>query len=74
MNEQEYLLNKEMMYHLNSAMLWYREDYKTMAYEEIQICIGMVYAAVAIHFLTVQDALTILGTLRASELYVGYPA
>lgn len=74
MNEQEYLLNKEMLYHLNSAMLWYRYDSKSLAYDEIQICIGMVYAAVAIHMLTVQDALAILGTLRASELYVGYPA
>lgn len=74
MNDNVYLLDHEFMYHLLSAINWYRYDSKTLAYDEIQICIGMVYAAVAIHALSVSDALTILETLRRSEMYVGYPA
>lgn len=74
MNDNEYLLDRELQYHLNGAVNWYRQDVKCLAYDEIQICIGLVYAAVAMHMLTVTDGLTILETLRRSEMCAGYTA
>lgn len=74
MSEQEYLLNQEMLFHLNSANSWYRYESKSLAYDEIMICIGIVYSAVAMHMLSVNDGLTILETLRSSEMCAGYLA
>lgn len=74
MTDNAYLLDREVQYHLNGAVRWYRQGLKVLAYDEIQICIGIIYAAVAVHALNVNDALTILETLRASEMYAGYLA
>lgn len=74
MNDDAYLLDRELQFHLNSAVRWYQQGVKSIAYDEIQICIGMIYAAVAVHALNVTDGLTILETLRQSEIYEGYPA
>lgn len=74
MNDNEYLLDRELQYHLNSAVRWYQQSVKCIAYDEIQICIGMIYAAVAMHMLTVTDGLTILETLRRSEMVERYMA
>lgn len=74
MNDNAYLLDRELQFHLNSAVRWYTQGVKSLAYDEIQICIGMIYAAVAVHALNVMDGLTILETLRQSEIYEGYPA
>ena len=74
MNDNEYLLDRELQYHLNSAVRWYQQSVKCIAYDEIQICIGMIYAAVAMNVLTVDDGITILETLRRSEMVERYMA
>ena len=73
-NEDAYLLDRELQFHLNSAVNWYTQGVKSIAYDEILICMGVIYAAVAVHAINVSAGLMILETLRHSEMYEGYPA
>lgn len=70
----DYILDKEMQFHLNRSVYWYKESCWSLACDEVYICQGIVYAAIAMHMLTVTDGLTILETLRRSEMVERYMA
>lgn len=72
MNEQEWMFDREFLYHLDSAVSWHKLDDSFLSYNEIQICMGMIYAAIALQILSVADGMTILFTLRRSDMYVSY--
>lgn len=67
----EYILDKELQFHLNRSVYWYKQKCWSLAYDEIYICQGIIYAAVVMHLVTVDDAITILNTLRTSQLTLG---
>ncbi len=66
-----YILDRELQYHLNRAVYWYKENCWSLAYDQMLICQGIIYAAVSIHMISAEDAITILQILRASEMTTG---
>lgn len=66
-----YILDRELLYHLHRAIYFYKEKYWSLAYDQMLICQGIIYAAVSIHLISAEDALTILQILRASEMTTG---
>lgn len=67
----EYILDRELQYHLNRAIYYFDELYWRLAYDQMLICQGIIYAAASIHMISAEDALTILQILRASEMTTG---
>lgn len=70
-NTDEYILDRELQYHLNRAVYWYKQKCWSLAYDEMYISQGIIYAAVALHFIDAYDAIKILNTLRTSQLTLG---